>query len=791
MKNVSKKRFVNSLIKVLFIIVTLNIPVIIQVEKTGGLIGYSLWNVDRDKALVLAIALLLGVLLELFGYYKGNGIICILLLSYVLKILKHATVYAEKYTNINRTMIINYLTYFILAGYIIFVVYSCCKKMAIKDIGFPMQKGRNYKTAVAISLCAIIICCTKTGVSIVNAYSDDEKSSEVSQCSQSKEYMHIKDKDGIQKAYKGEKILITFVVDNDELENCIFRYEESEGVRFSAENDQEMLKGEYDINIELEVLNEGEKEIKFILMEASDNEVIQCIYVYTYSVEGMTFLSLASVDDAENAYYDWLLENSKIDFEEYNYIQEEKVKLTEENADIEINFASSKLRAANSKITLSGTIKWTDVNGATHAANEIRVEIWDRDTNTDELLTSVYTDSNGKYSVTIDNDTSALEMGYDIYIKLCARGRYVSVVDTSGNIYSRTLDLGNNLSAGQLTANITINNSNDINRAFQVQQAGSMASAYVRQQTGSYLENLKIYYPSSNSTYYSNNTIRLLAGDYCDWDVIQHEYGHHVGAKLGIANSPGGSHSSDQNLADARENKSAGIRLAWSEGWSTYFAISVQEYHNASKLNIPNVGDYSYTDTIDSEISYSIESFSSKWGEANERAVAAVLLDLADGTNENHDKLSLGYASLFSTVVNNKCTTLSALLAKIQGIINTRDLYIGEILSNAGVSSALSSPSNGMKLTTSLPTFTWIKRGGSSLYPNNSFSLVFYNYAYEKICEISVGNVSSYKLTSSEWSKICNATKNSKIIYWTIKASQTSSPSTGPYFSNYRYFYIP
>ena len=554
-----------------------------------------------------------------------------------------------------------------------------------------------------------------------------------------------------------------------------------------------ILKGISEKTLEFEVLEEGGHEIRFVLIDTSNREeVLQSIYIYTYKVENITFLSLASVDDAENAYYDWLLENSKIDFEEYNHIQEEKIKLTEENADIEIQYTPSKLRAVGGKISLTGTVKWTDVNGGTHGANEIRVEIWDKNKDGDKLLTSVYTDSNGKFTATVDNNVSILENGYDLYIKLCARGRYVSVVDKNGNIYAPTLDLGNNLSSGQLSVNITLDNQKDISRAFQVQQAGSMASAYVRQQTGSYLENLKIYYPDENGTLYSpvNGIIRLQAGHYCDWDVIQHEYGHHVGAELDIEDTPGGQHYLNHNLADDRKSKSQGIRLAWSEGWSTYFALSVQEYYNTSKLNLPNVGDYNYTDTP-GEINYSVENFDYKFGEANEWAVSAVLLDLADGNNEGVDKLSLGYTSLFNVVVSNKCTTLSTFLGKIQGIINTRDLYIGEILSNAGVSSKLLLPSNGTNLTTALPTFAWLKRGGSSLYPNNSFTLVFYNYAYEKICEIYVGNVDSYKLTSSEWSKICNATKNSKIIYWTVKASQTSSPSTGPYFSNYRYFYIP
>jgi hypothetical protein len=79
-----------------------------------------------------------------------------------------------------------------------------------------------------------------------------------------------------------------------------------------------------------------------------------------------------------------------------------------------------------------------------------------------------------------------------------------------------------------------------------------------------------VWAPNSNDgTYWDGETIHLLGAtsddDGFDDPVILHELGHYVEQTFGRTDSPGGGHAGEP----------VDPRLAWSEGWSTYFAMSV------------------------------------------------------------------------------------------------------------------------------------------------------------------------------------------------------------------------
>lgn len=543
---------------------------------------------------------------------------------------------------------------------------------------------------------------------------------------------------------------------------------------------------------------EASEETKTVNQVDDENVLLGSICIYTFTRNGHVFVDGASSQYGEERYYQWQLEHHEIDLETYNELIEGMYRITEDNAVIEEEVTYPMTRAAVSTVTVSGTIKWTDAAGKTHPANEIRVEIWDDDIVDDDLITAVYTDSNGKYTATFENDTSITENGYDIYVKVYARGRYTQVVDINGKLYSFEKDVcGNAVNGAAYTMNLTLGNQEASYRSIQIQQAVSMAAYYVRQREGHYLSTVYVQYPdgTQGTTCYtrSNNTIYVLPDDAYDWDVLQHEYGHHMSHELGCNASPGGDHSYWANMADTRESKSVGIKVAWSEGWATYFAISLQNKLNASSLEIPYVGDKNYTDTIDGNINYSLETCGYPLGEANEYAVSAVLFDIADGgTGESWDTVYMGYDNVYNLVVDNKCTDLSSFIKLIQGKSNRNDIAIGKILSKLGVSSKVKAPANGAKLTSSPPTFSWTAGGGSTKYPNNGFVIAFYDSSYKLLAQTStLANRTQYTLPNAFWGVICDAAPSDKRVNWTIRASQTGAPGTGPYFSDCGYFFVP
>ena len=435
----------------------------------------------------------------------------------------------------------------------------------------------------------------------------------------------------------------------------------------------------------------------------------------------------------------------------------------------------------STKITVSGYIRWTDSLGVVHPADGVTVYVYDGSA----YLGYVTTNSNGYYSKAVSyNGTNR-----DILIKVWSSGSGISVTDISGATYVYTSNTYSDVSEGaSLTISYTANNSTNLGKSFSVQQAMALASRYIYNLEGAYLSRISVSFPDSSrgtSCYVSSSEkIYILEGDAFDWDVLEHEYGHYVQDCYDIEDSPGGAHSLSENLSDDRQNKSEGIRLAWGEGWATYFAINLQNKMSASSLNIPNVGDTSYQDTDDATINYNIEFLpnSRKLGEANEAAVAAVLYDITDPKNSSDsDNIYCGDGNIWNIIKNNNCTTLSEFVTSFysSGYNQMTKLSFGATLSNYKVAAYLNSSPTG--LTTSTPKFTWSKQGGSTTYPNNKFRLNFYDSAYALILSTSYVNSTSQTLNATQWNQVKSC---GPVIYCCVETYQTQAPQTGKYNSN-------
>ena len=327
----------------------------------------------------------------------------------------------------------------------------------------------------------------------------------------------------------------------------------------------------------------------------------------------------------------------------------------------------------------------------------------------------------------------------------------------------------------------------NLGKSLGVHQAMELANRYMYSLDESYMTNVDVSFPdnSQGSTCYSKSTnkIYLLDGDAFDWDVLEHEYGHFVAYQCGFLADVGGIHYLDEVLAVTR-GKNVGIQLAWNEGWATYFAINLQNKMNASSMNIPNVGDENYTDTIDAIIDYNIESVEAAYllGESGEIAVSAILYDITDPSNSSdHDNICCDNSSIWNTIKSNSCKSLSAFItAFYNGNYTTEtQLNLGQTLSHFKVAAQLNSSVSG--LSGSTPTFSWVKQGGSNNYQNNSFRLAFYDASNNLILRTSTVTGTSQTLTSQQWNQIKNA---GTTVYCCVETRQTTSPTTGVYYSN-------
>ena len=276
--------------------------------------------------------------------------------------------------------------------------------------------------------------------------------------------------------------------------------------------------------------------------------------------------------------------------------------------------------------------------------------------------------------------------------------------------------------------------------------------------------------------------LHLLEGDRFDWDVIHHEYGHYVQSIYNLSASPGGAHSLGENLAQ-RLGKDAGLRLAWGEGWPTFFGTSLQIARGLLALGIPNVGDTRYQDTEDASIDYNLESLvgGSSAGEDNELSVQRALWDLYDANADMRDNVSLGQIVVWNTLVEAHAHTLSEAWNAFAVAKTVKQLTeLGAIFADQSVAPDPTNPPDGATVNATT-VFQWKANGAGPSFRLNQFKVQFYNADFSTLLfQSAVLNTPSYTPTAGELATIQGLPTGSK---WIVRGSNTSAPTTGEYVS--------
>src|SRR5258705_7351772 len=95
-------------------------------------------------------------------------------------------------------------------------------------------------------------------------------------------------------------------------------------------------------------------------------------------------------------------------------------------------------------------------------------------------------------------------------------------------------------------------------------------------------QELKIQWESAGlifvNSYIGNNTIRAADNSAYNDTVIQHESGHYAIFNFSASDNPGGVH----HLSNCQQD----LRLAFDEGYATYFGQSVRRHFNLSRPHL-------------------------------------------------------------------------------------------------------------------------------------------------------------------------------------------------------------
>lgn len=460
---------------------------------------------------------------------------------------------------------------------------------------------------------------------------------------------------------------------------------------------------------------------------------------------------------------------------------------------------NSRIVRSEGDTYLRGKMEWKDSFGIRHPLYGVLLSIIDvSDISAIRSLGKVYTDIDGSFDISFVN---AIQ-GSKLLIFAYTEGEKVKVADTDEYVYFTSFvgpDSG--VSTG---ATVIINGIIDMTtitgQAFQITQALFYMRDFAYEMSGvmptdvvamfPYVDPLGIkttcFYRRSEKTIYINTTTNSttpINTPYQKWDTLMHEYAHHLQYDFGIINTPGGVHSSNVNDADARNNKSDGIRLAWAESWPSVAGELAQQYYSANLQTVFGVADEYYNSANEK-----YNTYTTTLGEACEQSIMAVLWDLydEDSATEPDDTIALGYQGWWDVTTGSGATTFSEF---IEYLYTQNPSYKESLAPNlTKYQMAPTAPVVERIDGSDYPRFTWDPQGGSVNYPNNSFILELYDE--NRTSPLTIQTTSNYvNLGSIHWDVILGW--GDETFYGRVIGNQTSTPATGPYYSPALEFTIP
>lgn len=449
--------------------------------------------------------------------------------------------------------------------------------------------------------------------------------------------------------------------------------------------------------------------------------------------------------------------------------------------------------------SISGILKWTDEQENVHPLIEAKVKVtidgswWSAET---------YTDKNGYYNIGYENIWYVGSGKPTVHI--FTENQNVKVHD--GGTYEHSYEFSG--SSGYRTYDYTFSPKNDnyCGKAMMIFQGAKNFADYAKYlNNGNAIEFCNFHYPSRSQkykfTYYDgNNNVEIyedtsknknLPQPYAAWDVIGHEYGHHVQNVFKFRNSPGGNHSISTNNIDEQyvdedgvikkpieQAKDAGHKVSWCEGWATYWSIVAQSYFiNDDLKTINTVGDTCYTSNNDVDEDLNVYDNDSK-GDASELAIQRILYKLYNEKTDSFDKFSLGDLKLWNIVNKSKPIIFSDFINSLYDEGYDKN-NIAILLGKYKVIS------NIIRVSDNNLIYTWSTYMGSKYLKFNKFDFYFEdsngNILIKKNNIIASGDSCKLILTENEWNLIKNNVSSQYVFYFV--AWQTTGNLSGGYYS--------
>lgn len=460
--------------------------------------------------------------------------------------------------------------------------------------------------------------------------------------------------------------------------------------------------------------------------------------------------------------------------------------------------------------TIYGTLKWKDADGNAYPLAGARVTAtmsmswWNVET---------YTDASGFYKIDY-SDVWHLFGGIPM-IHIYTENANVKV--TNGGVYEKTYEFDSS-SGGEFSYTFSPDKDGDLGKAIMIFQGAKNFADYANYLNGGALvEPCSFVYPSSNleqGTFYNNNVVYivneppvdplLFPKSYAAWDVIGHEYGHHIQRIFGLSASPGGAHSLNRNAIDEQygdydnvaeplcslsDAKSRGQRLSWGEGWATYWSIAAQSSFPQAVKKIKTVGDTAYISS--GGVNIDLDYYLGNKGDADEISIQQFLFKLASYKTDYYDRFALGNLEIWNICISNKPTTFSEFVQCLYDRgYDKHDL--GALMAKFNIVPAVLSISDNLYYD-KLPTITWPTYMGSNNLQFNEFDLYFVDINESPIFSMknirSSRDYASFSIPVSLWQEIYDSPGDRFGVY--LVSRQTYSYVSGNYYTDVTFFSKP
>lgn len=481
----------------------------------------------------------------------------------------------------------------------------------------------------------------------------------------------------------------------------------------------------------------------------------------------------------------------------YDLVSEENKNLTKKA------FQSASPNSIGVAGSVCGYLKWTDAEGGVHPLIGAKVQItisgsW--------WSATQYTNNLGYYNISY-NDIWYIGSGRPT-VTVYTGGENVKVTTLDNLLYSKSNEFDGSSGDWPFSYTFSPENDGDMGKSMMIfQGAYNFAEEAKRLNDGSAISFCNFKYPgSTKGSFYNNGTVYISAKErdnlkvphyYAAWDVLGHEYGHHIQNYFDLCDNPGGTHLASGNIIDYKitetdedtgellydleQAKNIGLRLSWAESWPTYWSTVAQSHFSDDLKSINTVGDLAYVSA--NGVNYEIDRYDyTTRGDADELTIQNILYKLYSSKTDSFDRFSLGEETLWNLVKNNKPSTFSDFVSALYNAGYDKN-DIGLLLGKYNV--ITSSMTVFDNFLDTRPVFTWSSYMGSNYIRFNSFELSFIDENGDEITKatFSAGSLNdiSYKIHYSMWSSIYSSEGDTFGVY--LAASNTYSLKNGEYYS--------